>query len=69
MSLGGTWDHVDPVVQMRAIDVAMTHYFGTSLWLVARDTLHSAPPEDDHIPEDHTASWHHYSEGYGMPEV
>jgi hypothetical protein len=32
----GTFDHADPVLQMRAIDLVLRHYFNTPGWLRAR---------------------------------
>ncbi len=32
----GSWDHAMPFLQMKAIDLAMRHYFGRDDWLAER---------------------------------
>ncbi len=34
--MSGSYDHVSPVDQMRAISLALRAYFGTENWLTAR---------------------------------
>jgi len=32
----GSWDHAAPFLQMKAIDLAMRHFFGCDHWLAER---------------------------------
>ena len=34
--MGGSYDHATPAEQMRAINLALSSYFGTKNWLAVR---------------------------------
>lgn len=38
-SLAGSFDHFPPALQLRAVDITLSHYFGKADWLKARNQL------------------------------